>query len=282
MNENCNHNHNLKYRYLYLYSESLDREMVFNTKIIVNVANAASNAATKHAASQNGTATTTAATAATTTTATATIGTSVVTIEMIKTLYRDFFQILKAQQQRQQQHQRQQKNLSVKQLQLNIAKNDPRQQVRDEFRRPLTSSSEEHRVRSTVKATTTSTVIESRYQYGINRFSFLRMNTTHYKPRRTNHHTTNKNHRNDTATDTDTATSTTTTTTTSPTHERFIYKNGQRFDLNSLHDATARTDKGYTISPYTGSNLDPQSVTRHRQGLKRAGFINNAHAKGMF
>jgi len=31
-----------------------------------------------------------------------------------------------------------------------------------------------------------------------------------------------------------------------------------------------------------GSNMDPDSVTRHYHGLKRAGFTSNAHAKGIF
>ena len=33
---------------------------------------------------------------------------------------------------------------------------------------------------------------------------------------------------------------------------------------------------------WTGSNMDPDSVSRHYHGLKRAGFANNAHAKGVF
>jgi hypothetical protein len=31
-----------------------------------------------------------------------------------------------------------------------------------------------------------------------------------------------------------------------------------------------------------GSNMDPDSVARHYQGLKRAGFNDNSHAKGIF
>jgi hypothetical protein len=34
------------------------------------------------------------------------------------------------------------------------------------------------------------------------------------------------------------------------------------------------------LTNWTGSNLDPDSVRRHYQGLKRAGFRDNTHAKG--
>jgi hypothetical protein len=36
------------------------------------------------------------------------------------------------------------------------------------------------------------------------------------------------------------------------------------------------------VSNWTGSNLDPDSVRRHKQTLSRAGFKNNFHAKGVF
>jgi hypothetical protein len=36
------------------------------------------------------------------------------------------------------------------------------------------------------------------------------------------------------------------------------------------------------VTNWSGSNMDPDSVRRHYAGLKRAGFKNNAHAKGMF
>ena len=35
-------------------------------------------------------------------------------------------------------------------------------------------------------------------------------------------------------------------------------------------------------SNWDGTNMDPCSVKRHYAGLKRAGFVNNAHAKGIF
>lgn len=39
---------------------------------------------------------------------------------------------------------------------------------------------------------------------------------------------------------------------------------------------------GRAVSNWTGTNMDPDSVDRHYRSLKRAGFQNNAHAKGVF
>ena len=39
---------------------------------------------------------------------------------------------------------------------------------------------------------------------------------------------------------------------------------------------------GQVHSNWDGKNLDPCSVNRHNQQLKRAGFVNNLHAKGLF
>ena len=35
-------------------------------------------------------------------------------------------------------------------------------------------------------------------------------------------------------------------------------------------------------SNWDGSNMDPDSVARHNRSLRRAGFRDNAHAKGFF
>ena len=59
---------------------------------------------------------------------------------------------------------------------------------------------------------------------------------------------------------------------------RWIYKNGE---VMSDENATAR-NSGRVVSNWNGSNLDPCSVKRHNQQLKRAGFVNNLHAKGIF
>ena len=60
---------------------------------------------------------------------------------------------------------------------------------------------------------------------------------------------------------------------------KWIYKNGERLENvgGTLRDASGRV-----VSSYDGSNLDPESVSRHRKNLKRAGFVNNQHAKGFF
>lgn len=36
------------------------------------------------------------------------------------------------------------------------------------------------------------------------------------------------------------------------------------------------------VSNWTGSNMDPDSVSKHYQNLNRAGFRDNSHAKGLF
>jgi hypothetical protein len=163
------------------------------------------------------------------------------------------------------------------------SKNDPLQEVRAAFRQPLlaaavAAASNDSSIATGTSTTATTTkqatkndTIESRYQNGMNRFAFLRMNARQYKPRTYNHTAMSNSNTNGS------------TTATNGT-ERFIYKNGKRYPLHSIaQDGTVRNNqRGYVVSPYDGKNLDPQAVTRHRNNLKRAGFINNAHAKGMF
>lgn len=53
-----------------------------------------------------------------------------------------------------------------------------------------------------------------------------------------------------------------------------VYKDGQgRIEENEM-----RVKARYTN--WHGGNLDPDSVRRHQHQLKRAGFRDNAHAKG--
>jgi hypothetical protein len=59
----------------------------------------------------------------------------------------------------------------------------------------------------------------------------------------------------------------------------WVYRDGQRL---SAENGTLRDSGGRVVSSFDGKNLDPESVKRHRQQLKRAGFVNNAHAKGFF
>ena len=59
----------------------------------------------------------------------------------------------------------------------------------------------------------------------------------------------------------------------------YVYKDGKLVEEGSL----TRIDKnGRVVSNWDSKNLDPCAVKRHNAGLKRAGFVNNAHAKGIF
>lgn len=57
----------------------------------------------------------------------------------------------------------------------------------------------------------------------------------------------------------------------------WIYKDGQPVQASG----TTRNGKNVHTN-WTGNNLDPCSVKRHKVSLKRAGFTNNLHAKGIF
>lgn len=61
--------------------------------------------------------------------------------------------------------------------------------------------------------------------------------------------------------------------------EVWVYKDGKRLKAEG---GTLRDAKGRVVSNFDGNNLDPESVTRHKQQLKRMGFTSNAHAKGVF
>ena len=53
-----------------------------------------------------------------------------------------------------------------------------------------------------------------------------------------------------------------------------------QFGTESNGKGGSRIKKAHTN--WHGSNMDPDSVSRHFHGLKRAGFSGNAHAKGVF
>jgi hypothetical protein len=67
---------------------------------------------------------------------------------------------------------------------------------------------------------------------------------------------------------------------------RWVYKNGQRLNINDAAGddaATVTLRQGHrVVSNWDGKNLDPESVSHHRKNLHRAGFVNNLHAKGLF
>jgi hypothetical protein len=59
---------------------------------------------------------------------------------------------------------------------------------------------------------------------------------------------------------------------------RWIYKDGVKVEGES----GTKIVNGRVVSNWNGKNLDPDSVRVHNKQLKRAGFLNNAHAKGFF
>lgn len=69
---------------------------------------------------------------------------------------------------------------------------------------------------------------------------------------------------------------------------RLIYTKDGVVELNSENGTdnvgvgTRRDSNGKVISNWNGKNLDPCSVKTHNSQLKRMGFLNNLHAKGIF
>ncbi|CAB9510284.1 expressed unknown protein [Seminavis robusta] len=58
----------------------------------------------------------------------------------------------------------------------------------------------------------------------------------------------------------------------------FVVKDGKLVSATTS-DANGA---GRVVSNWDGKNLDPCMVKRHNVGLRRAGFVNNQHAKGIF
>jgi hypothetical protein len=118
-------------------------------------------------------------------------------------------------------------------------------QVKESFRRPLDHDS------SRSASMSSSSLLAERLQEAESRLSVLRM-TTNHRPRRSS---------------------------SGGVGGKWVYKDGQRL---SAENGTLRDSGGRVVSSFDGKNLDPESVKRHQQQLKRAGFVNNAHAKGFF
>jgi hypothetical protein len=59
----------------------------------------------------------------------------------------------------------------------------------------------------------------------------------------------------------------------------YVYKDGKLVEEGQV---TRIDSNGRVVSNWDGKNLDPCAVKRHNVGLKRAGFVNNLHAKGIF
>ncbi len=60
---------------------------------------------------------------------------------------------------------------------------------------------------------------------------------------------------------------------------RWVYRSSGEKDADGK--ATLRKS-GQVVSNWNGNNLDPCSVNTHNGQLKRMGFVNNLHAKGLF
>jgi DNA-binding transcriptional regulator YhcF (GntR family) len=56
----------------------------------------------------------------------------------------------------------------------------------------------------------------------------------------------------------------------------------QGYTKMTFGDAGGGTSGSKAVSNWTGHNMDPDTVKRHYRGLKRAGYKNNSHAKGVF
>ena len=61
-----------------------------------------------------------------------------------------------------------------------------------------------------------------------------------------------------------------------------VYVEGKDGKLIKAGTTTTRDGSGRVVSNWNGKNLDPDQLKRHKVGLKRAGFVNNLHAKGIF
>lgn len=61
--------------------------------------------------------------------------------------------------------------------------------------------------------------------------------------------------------------------------KRWIFTKDGKIEMDT--EVTGRKN-GRVVSNWDGNNLDPCAVNTHRGQLKRMGFVNNLHAKGLF
>ena len=61
-----------------------------------------------------------------------------------------------------------------------------------------------------------------------------------------------------------------------------VYVQGKDGKLVEAGELNKRDGNGRVVSNWDGKNMDPCQVKRHNVSLKRAGFVNNLHAKGAF
>jgi hypothetical protein len=63
---------------------------------------------------------------------------------------------------------------------------------------------------------------------------------------------------------------------------RYVYRKDGRVEINARGTSILDKNGRKVHTNWDGKNMDPCSVKRHFQDLKRMGFQNNSHAKGMF
>eukprot|EP00558_Chaetoceros_sp_UNC1202_P008719 CAMPEP_0197248002 /NCGR_PEP_ID=MMETSP1429-20130617/32612_1 /TAXON_ID=49237 /ORGANISM="Chaetoceros sp., Strain UNC1202" /LENGTH=156 /DNA_ID=CAMNT_0042709063 /DNA_START=34 /DNA_END=504 /DNA_ORIENTATION=+ len=63
---------------------------------------------------------------------------------------------------------------------------------------------------------------------------------------------------------------------------RWIYTKEGAVEIGKDGKGTLRDGKGRVVSNWSGKNMDPCSIKTHSGQLKRMGFANNLHAKGLF
>lgn len=162
----------------------------------------------------------------------------------------------------------------VQRLQPESKREQSWQELRDGFRRPLLQQQQQQQHEQKDKEAAVGggkeeELLEQRLKLADERISFLKMIT----PKR-------RSNSNNFSDDDDASTATGTTTTTSFGGGKWIYKNGQR--LENINGTLRDQNERHVISNWDGKNMDPDSVKRHNHHLKRLGFRNNAHAKGIF
>ena len=64
--------------------------------------------------------------------------------------------------------------------------------------------------------------------------------------------------------------------------KRWIYTKDGPVEIDADGKGTMRDSNGRVVSNFGGKNMDPCHVKTHNGQLKRMGFANNLHAKGLF
>jgi hypothetical protein len=142
-------------------------------------------------------------------------------------------------------------------------------ELRTKFREPLIkleSSNSQSVTSSPVAASTVAELeklLQQRLKEAESRLSFLRMTCSNPRGARNHGNTTNGG-------------------LPSGSRQKFVYRNGERFEVDGDDKVTLRDGSSRVVSSYDGKNLDPSAVSRHKKQLRRAGFVNNTHAKGIF